>query len=438
MNKASNKFQVTSNKKLVGFTLLELVISIGLFLIAITVALFATVGSSGLISRTDARSVVAEGGRTINDTLRRLVDNAGVNNVETLKVSDGSVDYVGVRVKTFSIDQNQKVCQVVGRATATMANGEEQYELDDNGLAVALWVYPLSDTNLCPGLATSVLYQNRLIASSARVTSLQFSLQDINCQVGCTLTQQLRYRFRIETTLAQSGKTGESRQPSVDVISSLPIGLITLPGQVGGDEEGSNLQVNTNSLPNGTNGVAYSQTLTASGGDTPYTWSIVAGNLPTGITLNLNSGLISGTPTEVGQKNFTVRVLDSSSTTADKALSIVIDPAQGSLNITTTTLPSGLVNRSYSQTLQATGGIQPYSWSIVSGSLPAGLSLSSNGLISGTPTTPGTASFTVSVTDSGQGQAEQSDTQNLSITITTVTGGSGGAGGNGGGNGGGL
>ena len=84
--------------------------------------------------------------------------------------------------------------------------------------------------------------------------------------------------------------------------------------------------------------------------------------------------------------------------TDDQALSITIVSAPADLVITTTTLPGGTVGTAYSQTLAATGGITPYSWSISSGTLPAGLSIgSSTGLISGTPTTPGTSNFTVRV-----------------------------------------
>lgn len=86
------------------------------------------------------------------------------------------------------------------------------------------------------------------------------------------------------------------------------------------------------------------------------------------------------------------------------------------LNITTTSLPYGIVNSPYSQTLQASGGTTPYTWSISSGSLPDGVSLnSSTGTISGTPTTEGTFNFTVKVTDLAS--PANTDTQDLSITI---------------------
>ena len=107
--------------------------------------------------------------------------------------------------------------------------------------------------------------------------------------------------------------------------------------------------------------------------------------------------MISGTPIAAGTFNFTVQVMDANAFTATKALSITMyDP----LSITTTSLPNGKLNTAYSQTLAATGGKTPYTWSIASGSLPGGLKLNTTtGVISGTPTKTGTFSFTVMVKD---------------------------------------
>jgi hypothetical protein len=86
------------------------------------------------------------------------------------------------------------------------------------------------------------------------------------------------------------------------------------------------LQVTTTSLPNGTNGSAYSQTLTASGGQMPYSWTNISGVLPPGFNLSTN-GVISGIPTVAGISNFTVRVTDAASSTATQALSLTINVA---------------------------------------------------------------------------------------------------------------
>jgi len=167
----------------------------------------------------------------------------------------------------------------------------------------------------------------------------------------------------------------------------------------------------TTSLNNGTVGAAYSQTMTASGGKTPYTWRITAGALPPGLALNTSTGEISGTPTTAGSYNFTAQVVDANGAPASNTLSIVISPG---LSITTSSLSDGTVNLAYSQTIAVSGGNSPYTWGIIVGSLPAGLTLnSSTGLISGTPTTAGTYNFTVQVTDANSAVA----TRSLSITI---------------------
>ena len=89
----------------------------------------------------------------------------------------------------------------------------------------------------------------------------------------------------------------------------------------------ASLIITTTSLPAGTQNTAYSVTLAASGGQTPYTWSISAGTLPAGLTLTASTGLISGTPTGTGASNFTVQVTDAASLTATMALSVTIGPA---------------------------------------------------------------------------------------------------------------
>ena len=94
--------------------------------------------------------------------------------------------------------------------------------------------------------------------------------------------------------------------------------------------------------------------------------------------------------------------------------------APPSLSVSTTSLPSGTQSMAYNQSLAAVGGTMPYSWSLFSGTLPSGLTLSGSGQISGTPTILGTSNFTVKVTDSSV--PAQTATQALSITVVGSTG----------------
>ncbi len=180
------------------------------------------------------------------------------------------------------------------------------------------------------------------------------------------------------------------------------------------------LTISTNSMANGVVNSPYSATVSGYGGAQPYAWSITGGALPTGLALNSSSGVISGTPTTAGTTNFTITVTDQSPTpqTQTANLSITIIPQ---LSITTTSLSNGAVGSGYTSTLNATGGVTPYTWSITTGSLPAGLALNaSSGAITGTPATGSAGAYpiTVKVTDAGTPQQSQT----FSTTITIYTG----------------
>src|SRR5271167_4290649 len=167
----------------------------------------------------------------------------------------------------------------------------------------------------------------------------------------------------------------------------------------------STLTFTTTSLPAGTAGAAYSSLVAASGGTTPYTYS--AAGLPSGLSINSVTGAITGTPAQssVGTASVTIKVTESAQPSAQSAasnLSLKISPAK--LAVTTTSLPAGAATSLYpSTTLQASGGVSPYTWALASGSsLPAGLNLSTGGVLSGTPAagSGGPYSLTFVVTDS--------------------------------------
>ncbi len=172
--------------------------------------------------------------------------------------------------------------------------------------------------------------------------------------------------------------------------------------------------ITTTALTDGTVNASYRQTLTATGGTLSYLWSISTGTLPGGLLLNNTTGVISGTPLSAGTATITFQAADANNMTNAKVLSLTI---YSPISITTNALASGYAGTSYSQTLAATGGKTPYSWSISSGALPSGLSLiTSTGVISGTPTSAGTATFTTQVKDANNSTSSRV----LAITINSV------------------
>lgn len=183
----------------------------------------------------------------------------------------------------------------------------------------------------------------------------------------------------------------------------------------------SPLSISTTSpLPGGTAGTAYTAPVTATGGVTPYNWTITG--LPTGLsaTAGTPSASISGTTDNVGTFTVMAQVTDSASNTASASLSLTIAQASTLMISTTSPLPNGTAGAAYSQTLAATGGVAPYTWSLASGSsLPTGFMLSSAGVISGSTNSTGDFSFTVEVADAEI--PAQTATKSLSITINAAT-----------------
>ncbi len=151
-------------------------------------------------------------------------------------------------------------------------------------------------------------------------------------------------------------------------------------------------------FPSGVVNDFYSETITASGGQAPYSSALLSGSLPPGLNL-ASSGTLSGTPTAAGTYPFTVRVTDDAGCVSDNNLSVKI--CSMSLVVSPSQLPAGAFKSSYSQQLSASGGAAPYTFSLTDGTLPAGFSLSSSGTLSGLPGSITTNSFTVTVTDAG-------------------------------------
>jgi hypothetical protein len=180
----------------------------------------------------------------------------------------------------------------------------------------------------------------------------------------------------------------------------------------------------TPTLPDATEGTAYSQPVSAAGGSGALTYSVASGTLPAGLSLNASTGAITGTPTgPTGTSTFAIKATDASNAGALSAVSgnitiKVILP--GGPSITTTSLPAGTMGVAYNQSVSASGGLAPLTYSISAGALPPGLGIgASSGAITGTPTTAGSFTFTVQVTDSSTPTA-QTVTQQLTMTVNAA------------------
>jgi hypothetical protein len=167
------------------------------------------------------------------------------------------------------------------------------------------------------------------------------------------------------------------------------------------------LRLLPDSLPGGSVGRAYSATLSAEGGQAPYTFA-VSGALPAGITFA--NGAFSGTPSQSGQFSITGQVTDAARRVVNRQYTITI-AAPPPLRVSGSPGP-GTVGAAYQAQFSAEGGVPPYTFS--ASGLPPGLTISPEGLLSGTPSAGGTYGLTVTAT----GAFNTQGAGNFSITIS--------------------
>jgi len=186
----------------------------------------------------------------------------------------------------------------------------------------------------------------------------------------------------------------------------------------------------TTTLPSAQVNTAYYAVLAVTGGTPPYTWSIISGTLPPWLNLVPDTGVISGTPNTQGTFGFLVRVTDTAATSAQQVFYLTV--ASPPLIFSTTRLPNAKENAAYIAAMSVSGGTAPYTWSIVDGSMPSGLTIdATTGTISGIPArgTIGASSFSIRLTDSSA--TPVSTQRNFTISVekgsyqSTITIGSG-------------
>src|SRR5216683_3104845 len=172
-------------------------------------------------------------------------------------------------------------------------------------------------------------------------------------------------------------------------------------------------------LPDGVVGTPFSKQVNIFGGVGAHTATVSSGSLPVGLALDPATGIISGTPTASGSSSFTVQVTDSSTTpaTTSQALTIRIGAP---LVISNASLFDGVVGIPYSETLSSTGGLGNTTWSVVSGALPPGISISSAGVLSGTPTTINITGTSVTIQVQDFSSPAQTITINVSVRSATL------------------
>jgi hypothetical protein len=277
---------------------------------------------------------------------------------------------------------------------------------------------PVVKTTSLPSATAGVSYSAHLAASGG-IAPYTWSVTAGALPAGLTLvpTTGLIAGIPAEgSTASFTVQANDSENPSASASSAnLSITVTTAP-----------LKITTASLPAATGDVYYSAKLAASGGIRPYTWSITAGALPAGLILNPATGAISGKPTGLaglGAASFTVNVSDAETTPAAVSADLSITVTAAPLVITTVSVLPGLTpGVPYSVKLAADGGLTPYTWSITQGTLPAGLKLhAATGVISGTPTSDSTSTFTAQVSDAENPSATASATFTLGPNTVTVT-----------------
>ena len=238
--------------------------------------------------------------------------------------------------------------------------------------------------------------------------SLSASPGNVSRGVASTLSWSSTNATSCTASGGWSGSKGMSGSWSTGAMSATTSYTLTCSGASGttpaaatatvavsGGSGGSLSIISPATLPSATNGGGYFYLLQASGGTPPYRWSLSSHSGATGWVVTPD-GWLEGAPTGNESDSIVATVTDSASHSAQGSFAVTVNSnlavmgqnfVKGGI-----TLPPAMAGAAYSHVLQAAGGSSPYSWSIASGSLPAGLALSSAGVITGTPSASGSIS----------------------------------------------
>ena len=292
---------------------------------------------------------------------------------------------------------------------SSSANLTGTLRLDFQGNPNAVFLFKIGST-LTTASNSSVLLLNSggstcppnlffQVGSSATFGTGSTFIGNILAQASITLTTGARLTGR---ALARTGAV------TLDTNNVTPCGsLVSCPV----------ITVNPPTLPNGTVGTPYNQTVSALGAAPPVTFSVTSGALPAGLLLNSATGLISGTPSTFGTNNFTITATDLNGCAGSRAYTIIIAQVGcPPIALSPSAVPAAITGTFYNQTIVASGGVAPYTFVLGSGSLPTGLTLSSSGVLSGIPSAPGIFNFSIRATDAN-GCAGMSINMSISVVV---------------------
>jgi len=356
-----------------------------------------------------------QGSPVANSTIANISDANQAANTLTVAVNGGATATVnGVTVSGISVSAGGAVtANVIATCTATTANFTLRVT-DSGGLFAEATLTATVTNNTAPVLT----YGNQSVAAGG---SLNFNPASGPSDNGTVSSIVVQSQGTYTGTISVNNSTGV-----ISLSNAKPGGTHTITIRATDNcgavtDAAFNLTVTcptitvnpaNPTLPPGTVGQNYSQTFTATGGAIPYGFTVSAGTLSPGLNLS-TGGLLSGTPTGFGSFSFTIRATDTNGCTGERQYTLSVCPI---ITINPPSLPAGTVGTAYNQSLNASGGASPYTFTVTAGALPGGLSISSGGLLSGTPTTAATVTFTIRATDANACLGERQ----YSLTINSV------------------